>query len=445
MKLEQWQQKVLDYEGSLVLRCGRQSGKSTITSKKAHKFAKERENLVILCISASQRQSSYIFEKTSALFDAEDDKAIEDAIMTFKEAKGRNPTFREMKKIRDENSIFKIPPTQTKIILKNGSRIYSLPAGRTGALIRGLTVDILIADEAAYIPEAVWNAVLPMLAVSRKKRGMGWIILLSTPFGKGGYFYNCCFDDDFMHVKITSEQCWWVDKKFLLKERDRMTKAEYAQEYLAEFMDEWNQFFPTQLIKDCMTIMEWNTEKDYDKEKRYYLGVDIARYGGSENAFVIAEMDRKDNIRIVKALATKRVSTTETTGRIKALDEKFNFVKIFIDAEGVGGGVADTLKQDIGFRKIVEMNNSRRSLDRLGDRKVRVLKEDMYSNALVLMEQHKIEMINNLSLLKSLKSIVYEYTSEGRVKLFGNYSHYTEAFVRVCWCIKEKGLRVYIA
>jgi hypothetical protein len=410
---------------------------------KAHNFAKEHQNVVVLCISASQRQAGYIFEKIRGLFDSEDDKRIEREIYRFKRSKGRNPTFREMKKLKDSASVYDVPPTQTKIILKNGSKIYSLPAGHTGALIRGLTVDLLIADEAAYINEMVWNAVLPMLSVSRKMRGFGRIILLSTPFGKGGYFYDCCHDNDFLHIRFTSEQCTRIDKAFLLKERQRMTKSEYAQEYLAEFIDEWNQFFSTDLIKKRMTFLEWDT-KELDPIKNYYLGVDIARYGGSENAFVVAEMNRHNEIRIVKALTTQRVAITDTIGRIKDLDKTFNFRKIFIDDAGVGGGASDLLKEDLG-RKVVEMNNSKRSLDRLDERRVRILKEDMYSNALVLMEAGKVELINDLMLAKSLKSIVYEYTSEGRVKLFGNYSHLCEAFVRACWCIKEKGLKLFIA
>ena len=30
------------------------------------------------------------------------------------------------------------------------------------------------------------------------------------------------------------------------------------------------------------------------------------------------------------------------------------------------------------------------------------------------------------------------------IKIFGEYSHLAEAFVRACWCIKEKGLDLYV-
>ncbi len=41
----------------------------------------------------------------------------------------------------------------------------------------GYTIDLLIADEAAWIKEEVWNSIAPALAVTD---GIMW--LLSTPF-----------------------------------------------------------------------------------------------------------------------------------------------------------------------------------------------------------------------------------------------------------------------
>lgn len=414
--LDKWQQDVLNHEGNITIRAGRQVGKSTVVSKKAAQFARDNPKAVIMVIAASQRQSSLLFEKIRGEIDVMERK--------------RQVKYGEK-------------PTMTKIRLKNGATILTFPAGRTGWFIRGFTIDLLIVDEAAYVSEEVYKSIMPMIAVSKKLRKLGHIILLSTPFGKGGYFFSTHQDKDYRQFHISSEKCPRIPKTFLYKEKSRLTKAEYAQEYLGEFIDEWNQFFPTNLIKKCMTFYEWDT-KEIDRGKTYYLGLDIARYGGSENAFVITEMDREQNIKVVKALVTERMSITDTIGRTLAIDEEFNFRKIFIDDGGVGGGASDLLKEKVG-RKIVELNNSKRSLDRTGSQRVRILKEDMYSNALVLMEGGKVQMINNLALAKSLKSIIYEYSSERRIKIFGEYSHLAEAFVRAMWCIKEKGLKLFLA
>lgn len=442
--LDPWQQAVMETHGNITIRAGRQCGKSTVVSKKAHDFARDNAGTVTLIIAASQRQAGFLFDKIKARFQQDDDPVIEKLVKDFQEKNKRFPSQAELRELQMEGSGYIEVPTMTRLIRKNESRIYCLPAGKTGIFIKGLTIDLLIADEAAYIPEVVWNAVLPMVAVSKTIRGFGWIILLSTPFGKGGYFYNTFNDIDFKQFHVSAEKCPRISKEFLLKERQRMSKVEYAQEYLAEFIDDFNQFFPTTLIKKCMAFIEWEFEKEFDPVKyRYFLGVDVARYGGDENAFVVAELHQDNTIKIVRVMTTMRVSLTDTIGRILKYDELYHFSKIFVDDQGLGGGPTDVLIEKLG-RRVQGLNNSKRSIDREGTKKT-LLKEDMYSNTLVLMESNKLELINDMSLLKSMKSIVFEYSSEGRIKLFGDYSHITEALVRACWCIKEKGLRCYIA
>ena len=445
-----WQKEVLEYKGNVVIRNGRQTGKSVTIARKSGRFALEYDGTTTLVIAAAQRQSSLLFEKIMSHLEIVNtfiiNQAREQYVDEWNKAKIRGD---RVKQFELKYGIYAEWPTMTRVVLKNGSKIYSLPAGKSGVFIRGFTVDLLIGDEAAYISEQVWVAVKPMIAVSRKARGLGWEFYLSTPFGKGGYFYDCCHDPDFLQIHISSEDCPRIPRDFLRKERSRITKLEYAQEYLGEFVDEFHQFFPTPLIKKCMTFIGWEYKEDYDRSKRYYLGADIARYGADENAFVVAEMDAKNKIKIVFVETTMRRSLTDTAGRIVALDCIFSFAKIFIDDQGIGAGVTDILLEKLGGR-VVGLNNAKKTLDRdpkTGDYKIgKVFKEDLYSNAACLMEHEPphIEIISDLKLLKSLKSMTFEYTADKNLKIFGKYSHLAEAFVRACWCTKMKGLRLYV-
>ena len=411
-KWDKWQQQVLEHKGNITLRTGRQVGKSEVISEKAVCFARDNPETTTLVIAATQRQSSLLFEKV----------------------RGRAQF--------DENCVFAEKPTLTKLVLTNGSRIYCVPTGRTGYGIRGYTVDLLIADEAAYIPEDVWTAVLPMLITSKKMRGTGWLIMISTPFGKGGKFYDSFTDPDFLAIHVSSEDCWRIDKNELIKAKRKMTKAEYKQEYLGEFIEEWHQYFKTELLKERMTFIEWSLKEKADGS-RFYLGIDIARYGGDENAFVITEMQGK-KLRVVKCFTTENVSTVDTIGRTIDFDRQYDFKKIFIDDAGVGGGVTDVLIDRLG-RRVIGLNNaSKRFVMQGEDKKKGILKEDLYSNALMLMETGLLDMVSDLSLLRSLKSITFEYTEYGKLKLSGAYSHLAEALVRSVWCTKEKGLDLYI-
>src|SRR5207253_3401638 len=82
--------------------------------------------------------------------------------------------------------------TLQEINLKNHSQIICLPCKEE--TIRGYAdVHLLIIDEAARVPDDLYRAVCPMLAVSD-----GRMVCLSTPFGRRGFFHdasaNCAAD-----------------------------------------------------------------------------------------------------------------------------------------------------------------------------------------------------------------------------------------------------------
>ena len=228
-----------------------------------------------------------------------------------------------------------------------------------------------------------------------------------------------------------------------------MTKVEYAQEYLGEFAEAYNQFFPTALIKECMTFIEWNKKDDGIVGANYYDGLDLARYGGDEVAHVIVE-EHKGKLKAVKTLKRERVSTTATIGETCVLANEWGFKRIFTDSGGLGGPVLDQLQEALGKRRVVGLDNSSKGIQVQGEEKrVKILKEDLYSHTLMLMETKKLQIISDLDLMRSMKSITFEYSQDRsgqkRVRIFGAYSHLTEALVRACWCLRDKGLKLYVA
>src|SRR3990167_407464 len=286
--LDDWQVKVLASQGNIVLRSGRQVGKSTVVSIKAAEFALSGNGLSILIIAAVERQAQLLFEK------------VLDFMMTH---------HRSLIKRGNDR------PTKHVIKLVNGSIIRCLPTGLSGLGIRGFTVDLLIADEAAFIPEAVWTAVTPMLAATR---GVLW--LLSTPHGKGGFFFSCFSDDNFESFHISSEDCPRISKEFLERERKRMSRVQYAQEYLGEFVDELRQFFASDLIRSCMLLSREAVISE--RQGRTYLGVDVARMGGDETVLLSVEK-LGESVKMIDLEVSVRTLLTETIARIKASDLKF--------------------------------------------------------------------------------------------------------------------------
>jgi len=408
-----WQEQVLNHQGNIAIRAGRQVGKSEVISEKAVRFAIDHPGTVTLIVAASQRQSSLLFEKIVA-------------------------------KLIDRQTVLDNTPTMTRANLLNGSIIYCLPTGRTGHYIRGFTVDLLIADEAAFIPEPVWLAIEPMMAVSQKMRGFGHMILISTPFGKSGYFFNAFGKDKFRTWHISCYDCKRIGTKFLDDKRRELSKIEFAQEYLGDFIDDFRQFFPSKLIKEQAKFIDYDVSVDKWPGSHFYLGIDLARFGGDEVAFAIVE-ELRNRLRCVKVLVRDRVSTTHTVGETQVLDEFWNFKRIFIDSGGLGGPVLDFLQEILGKRRVIGLDNSQKALFVEGvEKRNRILKEDLYSNTLMLLERDDLHLIADNRLLRSLRSITFEYTSDRNLRLFGKYSHLTEALVRACWCVKHKGLSLYV-
>ena len=71
------------------------------------------------------------------------------------------------------------------------------------------------------------------------------------------------------------------------------------------------------------------------------------------------------------------------------------------------------------------------------------MKEELYTNLLRLMEQGKVELVKDADTLHSLQSIQYEYVDKG-IRIFGRYTHITEALIRAAWSMNDKSLNIWV-
>lgn len=410
IKLDSWQKEILKTKGNICLRSGRQVGKSTIIGVKAAKYALENSNKLIMIISKTERQAGLLFAKILHNLH----QMNHEQILTGEDR-----------------------PRKHLIKLQNGTKIYSLPAGDTGFGIMGFTIDLLIADEAAFIPEEVWNSIIPALAITR-----GEIWLLSTPFCKVGYYYQCFNDESFTSFHTSSEDCPRKDQAFLDRQKRVLTKAQYAQMYLGQFVDEIKQFFSDELIKDCCIA-----KREKINSKYLVLGVDVAGMGEDDSTFEIFDYKKMPIIH-VESLTTSQTRTTETTDKIISLNGTYDFTKIFIDDAGMGIGVFDQLllEDDIRF-KIIGMRNAKKSIEHGIDAKqIKISKEDSYHNLRRLMERNDIQLLDDDEIKASLKCIQAEYNKNtGRLVINGIDAHHAEGLIRAAHYVKCKGLNLFVA
>lgn len=219
-QLDAWQQQVLRSQSRrLILNCSRQSGKSTVTALLALHTAVYQPGALVLVLSRGERQS-------------------QELLRTVKHA--YSLVHAACPAATREN--------ETALEFAHGSRILALP-GTEASTRCYAKVALLIVDEAAAVPDDLFFALRPMVAINQ-----GRIVLLSTPRAEQGFFYTTWKHGvNWEHIKITVDAC----PRILPDERADMRATLgpwlYARECLAEFGMADDAVFSHDLIQRAFT------------------------------------------------------------------------------------------------------------------------------------------------------------------------------------------------
>lgn len=230
-----WQKHVLSpTAGNVILLCARQSGKSTVIAVKAWHRVCYYPGSLVLIIAPSRDQSKELMLKVDALVSSD-------------------PHGPEL----ETDSVF-------EKIFSNGSRIVALPG--TERSVRGYSgPQMIIIDEASRVPDETYRAIRPMMVGQQSE-----ITLLSTPFGKRGFFFEEFCRSRWNRVKVVPAvqlagnvvvpgpideidgvHCFESprhDLAFLQDELESLGEYWFRQEYLCEFVDATNSLFSHELI-----------------------------------------------------------------------------------------------------------------------------------------------------------------------------------------------------
>jgi len=437
LKLDPWQKEVIAWKGDKIICTGRQVGKTEICAYDCGEYAVKPDNpYPILMTAPTERQAFNLFDKTLKYLLENHPKMV---------------ITKGMKR-----------PTKTKIELTNGMKIYCLPVGASGLGIRGITVGRSYEDENSRIPEEVEAAIAPMLLTTGGAR-----IKISTPFGTQGEFYRTWINENnaynsYKRFSITTEKVirdrklsdTWTERqregalRLIEQAKNRMSKRQYAQEFMGEFVADLHRWFSDELIEKTCILKRKNI---IDRSGDYFMGCDIARMGEDEGTFEIIDKKSRDMLIHVENIVTRKKYTTETEDRILELDKIYHFRNIYIDAGAgtLGVSVFDhLLHNEQTKRKIVAINNRGRPMSYDTNTFAKLLKEDLYTNLLALMEQGKVQLLDDDDIIESLRSVQYEYVMKSneptKLRIFGNYTHIAEGIIRACWCVKDKSLNIRI-
>jgi hypothetical protein len=220
MTPDPWQRDLLRSEAQrMLLNCSRQSGKTTAAAVLALHEACFRPPALVLIGSPALRQAQEVFRTVTALYGR-----LGEAVPTEAES-------------------------ALRLELVNGSRIIALPGSE--ATVRGYAgVRLVLLDEASRVPDVLYDALAPALAVSR-----GRIILLSTPFGKRGVFHHLWSEGgaDWYRVRVPASECARIPASFLEEQRRTMPLWNFRQEFECEFVETSDQVFSYEDVKAALS------------------------------------------------------------------------------------------------------------------------------------------------------------------------------------------------
>jgi Terminase large subunit, T4likevirus-type, N-terminal len=202
-----------------VLNCHRQWGKSTVMAARSLHRMIYRAPWFVVAISPSGRQSAELLRKLTGF-------------ASLIGVEGRSDG-----------------DNQISFMLAGGSRFVGLPAAE--GRMRGFSsVNDLLIDEASRVTDEIYLAARPFVAASD-----GDLTLVSTPFGKRGFFYRAAAGDDagrWDRVRVTAEESGRFAAEFLEEERSELGDRWYLQEYGCEFTDTSGSIFPHDVILSAL-------------------------------------------------------------------------------------------------------------------------------------------------------------------------------------------------
>jgi hypothetical protein len=395
-----------------LLNCTRQWGKSTVVAVKAvHHAFTLADRLVVVC-SPSLRQSGLFCRIAAGM----------------------------LRKLG-------VRVKGTSLELPNGSRIVGLPANDD--TVRGYSgATMLLIDEAARVPDAMYAAVKPMLATTS---GEMW--LMSTPHGKRGFFYKEWMDAqvDWERICVTGAECGRIKDSYLEEERRSLGDLQFRQEYGCEFLDDDRAVFPTEWVDEA--FRPWAEASQRRMGSRFYVCVDL---GQLLDPTAVAVLERWDELtgelnRLTFEQTKRRLFAVRwlekmplQTSYVDVVERIFSLVRqwkqlgpcaVVVDATGVGAAVLDMLRQQsFSECRLVPVVFTGGERDTFSVDRWHVPKRDLMQGLAVLLEGSGLQVEPRLpegeALRRELRQVRWEISDSGR-DLFGGEKEHDDLVMAV--------------
>ena len=324
--------------------------------------------------------------------------------------------------------------TMRKMTLNNGSVIKYYASGTEGKSIRGDTLDLLLIDEADFIPDPVFLAALPTVSSTG-----GDVWMTSTPNRKYTFFYNIYQDAWTARLKFEGAKqleegelpyeapvgkefgfkAWHFDYQHglavvnprtgrpqtdirlveLAKKKDPLF---YEREYLAIWSEETAAFFTEKAI--VSTIVNEHTTLKLPKYR--VMGLDLGRIHDYTAIVIMEVSDDQANGLVIDTFRIRKNDWYTQLEQVMNYANNYGVMVIYLDENNVG----DFINQWLENASTFGLNASIQPLKLSIQSKTRI-----YNNLKMAINAGKVKIrANQLELLKELKALVAEEAKQNR-------------------------------
>lgn len=363
--LEEWQKPVFeDIKDGLydyyVVKAKRQVGKSILGIICLLYFAFKNKGSISVCIEPTLKQGRRVYKQLLKSIGGSGNGAV----------KAANSQLLEIEFV-------------------NGSSIV-FGSSEQGEALRGLTVKggILVIDEAAFIPEEIYEILYPVVDANGAP-----ILFISTPLFSTGEFYDK-YEEGLVPGGIVKSYNWseYDTSKYLPESklnyyRERLSPIKFKSEYLGEFITEGSYLFGE--LKPVIGPLS--------QKPPVVGGIDWANGNGGD--FTVLTLMDEDHA-VTGIHFWKNLSPTAQVDEIASIINSYNLISVQVEMNSMGTVYKDMLKAKIST-PIIEFFTTNES------------KRRIIEKLITAVQTKKILIPNDLELITELSHYNVEKTAKG--------------------------------
>lgn len=320
----------------LILKIGRQSGKSTVVAL-----------YVLWYVLFNQHKRVAIL--------ANQEGGAKEMLDRIKFAYQRLPLWMQQG-VREWN--------KKSIKLENGCEI--IIGSTSGESITGKSINLLILDEFAKVPNHIANdfirGAFPVISSGLTTQ----MIIISTPKGMNHYydFWQRARDpeSDFYRIEVPYWEVPGRDEAWRQKEIKTNGIVSFRQEYECEFLGSSSTLIEGNILGRIKPIepssLKWNGAfQIYQKPVtgcHYILGIDVGKGVGSDYSIIqVLKVNGPYQIEQVAVYSSNTVSPSKFATVIESVAQWYNEAWMLIETNDVGSVTATKLYEDLEYENMV--------------------------------------------------------------------------------------------